>query len=119
MQAIAYFDGNFSNGTMTGGWVCMIDTAPVTIASDILKPKSHKISNPVISEWRALDLNSLSDGVARGKEFTWSDNPKSESSFRHKAVSFIAHALWDKNGRPEGKDLEIWLAAEDLYISAR
>jgi hypothetical protein len=34
------------------------------------------------------------------------------------AVAALAHQLWEKNGRPAGRDVEFWLQAERSVLSA-
>ena len=37
----------------------------------------------------------------------------------HQRVTEQAHQLWDKAGRPQGRDLEFWLQAETEVLEAR
>lgn len=33
-------------------------------------------------------------------------------TLRHDVIAHLAHQLWEEQGRPAGRDLEFWLAAE-------
>jgi len=37
---------------------------------------------------------------------------------KHGDIAVLAYQLWEKNGRPAGKDIEFWLHAEQLIISS-
>jgi hypothetical protein len=36
----------------------------------------------------------------------------------HDDIAFLAHQLWEKNGRPAGQDVEFWLQAERSLLSS-
>lgn len=42
-------------------------------------------------------------------ELLYSESPPTEAQIQH-----AAYLLWIENGRPEGRDLEHWLAAKEL-----
>jgi hypothetical protein len=36
-------------------------------------------------------------------------------SWEQDAIAALAHSIWEKQGRPEGRDLEHWHEAEELF----
>jgi len=36
----------------------------------------------------------------------------------HDDIAFLAHQMWEKNGRPAGKDVEFWLQAEQWLLAS-
>jgi Protein of unknown function (DUF2934) len=45
--------------------------------------------------------------------------PRPPAEMRHKQVEARAYALWEKEGRPHGHDLDHWLRAEIQIVAAR
>ena len=43
----------------------------------------------------------------------------SEVGANHHEISRVAFQLWEKAGRPEGRDWEFWLAAETQLLAPR
>ena len=44
-------------------------------------------------------------------------NCVSEVAANRNEISCLAFQLWDKAGRPEGRDLEFWLGAEAQFLT--
>jgi DUF2934 family protein len=45
------------------------------------------------------------------------DSPNSEST--PEEIALAAYCLWEQEGRPQGRDVEHWLRAEDVLRQAR
>ena len=37
---------------------------------------------------------------------------------KHDEIAALAHQIWEKNGRPAGRDVQFWLQAEQALLSS-
>jgi hypothetical protein len=37
---------------------------------------------------------------------------------KHEEIAALAHQIWEKNGRPAGRDVQFWLQAEQSLLSS-
>ena len=37
---------------------------------------------------------------------------------KHDEIAALAHQIWEKNGRPAGRDVQFWLQAEQSLLSS-